>query len=240
MKNIDLFKIREPTNKEWGEPGRHVRFFMHIISIALGGVKIENAYTLSTSPPSSNFVELVLGGSDSKVPSSTPIETESGRDTTLEGMIERLAREAATKVYNPRRASFDGGDDGQILARVTVNLAPTSDIKVFVNGGVIFIRRMSFDIGLRIDQSLFEHDRAENYAFVLAVEDCVKSGVVAASRLQGESHTTLSPFKQEEASSIDKGDVLQNDSLFQVWLNPLCSFEDFISITPGQPVLIRR
>jgi hypothetical protein len=231
---IDLFTVREPTDSEWGSPGRHVSLYLHVISLAPGPVNMEDVYTFAHCAPSSNSISLVLNPNDQTAQTTTPIETESGREKTLEAMIGRCAREAGAKAYSPKLSSFNGSLRCQILGRFTVNVVPTKDIKVFANGGCVFIRKMSFDLGLRVDQTHIAVDRAKNFVFALAVEDCVKCRVFAASRRPGDEHTELVALVQPAETAEDPSDVVQNNSIISVWLGPLFPFDDFAAMKPGE------
>ncbi len=234
--SIDLFTVREPTDQEWGAPGRHIDFYMHVISISLANFKTHDTFTFNFAQPSSTAIDLRLGEGDQE--SSTLIKTESGQDKSLEALIRRTARDAAVKAYSPVILRLGDNDECEALYRVEVNVVPSKPIEVFANGGIIFVPRMTFDIGIRISQIHFQHDRAKNYVFVLAVEDCIRRCVTAAARLDGETQTTLSPL----SSTPDQpnSDVLQNGSIFQVWLKPLFTFDDFVDLVPGKALLLPR
>jgi hypothetical protein len=231
---IDLFTVREPTDTEWGAPGRHVSLYLHVISIAPGPVNMGDVYTFAHCAPFSNSISLVLNQNEQAAQTTTPIETESGKDKTLEAMIARCAREAAAKAYSPKLASFNGSLRGQILGRFTVNVVPTNDIKVFANGGCVFIRKMSFDVGLRVDQTHIAVDRAKNFVFALAVEDCVKRRVFAVSRRPGDERTELVALAQPTETARNPGDIIHNNSIISVWLGMLFSFDDFATMKPGE------
>ncbi len=231
---IDLFTVREPTDNEWGAPGRHVSLFLHIISLAPGPVTIEKAYTFPYCAPTSNNVELVIGDAGPKPATHTVIETESGNDKTLEAMIAARAHDAAHKVYRPQLASFNRSLRGQILYRVNVNVVPTKDVKVFVHGGCLFIHRMSFHLGIRIDQSHIAVDRAKAFVFALAVENCVKRQVFAASRRPGDAYTELVELPGPDRSEESQGEIVKNNSIISVWLGPMSAFDDFASLNIGE------
>ena len=232
--NIDLFTIREPTDTEWGAPGRHVNLYLHIVSLAPGPVLIEDAYTFSHCAPTTNNIEIVLGEGGSKPPTHTEIETESGKDKTIEEMIARRAQDAAKQVYQPKLASFNGSLHGQILYRVNVNVVPTKDIKVMANGGIVFIRKMSFQLGLRIDQSKLTIDRAKNFIFALAIENCVSQQVFAASRRPGDTLTKLVAISKPDEISDQNGEIVQNNSIITVCLATMFSFDDFVELKVGE------
>jgi hypothetical protein len=58
-------------------------------------------------------------------------------------MIARCAHDAAKLTDIPKLSSFNGSPNCQILARLNVNVVPSKDIKVFANGGCIFIILLS-------------------------------------------------------------------------------------------------
>jgi hypothetical protein len=231
---IDLFTVREPTDTEWGAPGRHVSLYLHVISLAPGLVSVDQAYTYPHCAPTSNHIEIVIGDAGPKPATHTKIETESGKDKTLEEMITRCAHDAAKQAYSPKLASFNGSLNCQILARVNVNVVPTKDVKVFANGGCLLIRKMSFQLGLRIAQAHISVDRGANYLFALAVENCVNRQVFAASRRHGETRTELIELSKPVDSPEVRGDILQNNSIMSVWLGAMFPFDDFLSFKPGE------
>ena len=231
---IELYKVREPTENEWGPLGRHVNLYLHLISLALGPVTIAEAYPDPANPPTSNVIALTLDPNTKSDSATTPIEAESGKDKTLEGFLARLAEKAAKQIYLPRLASFDGSLRGKILTRRNVTIEQTRDIKVFVSGGCVLVRRMSFEIGLCIDQSHLAFDRARNFVFALAVENCVKREVFAASRRIGDQQTELYPLNQPNISSEQQGDVVRNNSIISIWLGAMFSFDEYRELQVGE------
>jgi len=232
--NIDLFTVREPTDSEWGAPGRHVNLYLHIVSLAPGPVNIEDVYTYAHCAPTSNNIEIVLGEGGPKPLTHTAIETESGNDKTIEEMIARRAQDAAKQVYQPKLASFNGSLRGRMLYRFNVNVVPTKDIKVMANGGCVFIRKMSLQLGLRIDQSQIAVDRAENFVFALAIENCVNQKVFAASRRPGDALTEIFAISKPDEVPERQGEIVQNNSIITVWLGSMFSFDDFVALKVGE------
>ena len=232
---IELFKVREPTAREWGEPGRHIDFYLHMLSISLGPVRPEGTTVLGVTNPK---LDLRLG--DGGDESSTPIIADGRPDTkTLEALIKEMAIDSAQKVYLAKIMTFEGGGrEGEALVHIQVNYLPKVPAQVQANGGTIFMPKMFISVGLRITQTRFQFDRAEKHTFVLAVEDCVRRTVTAASRLDGEEITVLTPLSGEPPANA--GDVLQNGSVISVWLGPLHDFKDFADIPPGKVRMIPK
>ena len=234
---IELYKVREPTDSEWGSLGRHVNLYLHLISLAPGPVSIAEAFSDPANPPSSNVISLTLDA-NAKGSATTPIETESGKDSTLEGLIARLTEKAAKQIYTPKLASFGGSLRGKVLTRRHVTIEQTGDIKILVGGGRVLVRRMSFEMGLCIDQSHLAFDRARNFTFALAVENCVKRRVFAASRRIGEQRTELYPLGDLEMSPDNQADVIRNNSIISIWLGTMFSFEDYLALQVGETKFI--
>jgi Restriction endonuclease len=67
---IELFRVREPTVEEWGRPGRHIDFYLHVLSVALGPLRIEGTFTIDPLRPTSTTLALSLGDGASE--SHTP------------------------------------------------------------------------------------------------------------------------------------------------------------------------
>ncbi|WP_167530900.1 restriction endonuclease [Paraburkholderia agricolaris] len=229
--SIDLFLVRDLTNDEWGAPGKIIDFFLHVISISIGGFSTERTFSLPGSQPTSTRMDLRLGNAETN--SSTPITWPGRSFKTLEEGIEHAAKDAAQKVYQPAAFSADGKFDATLRARVTVNLAPPKPIVAKINDGTIFIPSATLHIGISINQSRMIFDRAKNLAFALAVEDCVRNTVTAAARSVGEETTMLNQLNApQHVSGNDK--PLENGTIFSVWVAGFQNFDEFAGLNPGE------
>jgi hypothetical protein len=83
-------------------------------------------------------------------------------------------------------------------------------------GGTVFIPAITFDVGISAYQTRFQLDRGARFAFVLAVEDCVRGVTTAATRERGEQFTNLLPL--HVAGAEGRADVLINGSIMSLWL----------------------
>jgi hypothetical protein len=229
---IELFKVREPTAQEWGAPGRHIDFYLHVNSVSIGQVRPEETFILDQFRPSSTTLALQLGNDGNE--SVTPAICDGRPETkTLEELIKVLAHDSAVKVYRPTAMAFEGGsDEGEAFVHIQVNYLPKQPVQAQANGGIVFIPKMFLSVGLRVSQTRMKFDRAENYAFVLAVEDCVRRVVTAASRREGDTITLLTPLADQAPPSTEQ--PLQNGSILSVWLKSLHSFENFADVPPGK------
>lgn len=227
--NIDLFKVRNLTDKEWGLPGRNFDMFLHVNSISIGNMRLHNTFSHLGSEPDSPNIDIHLGNPNTK--SRTKIICEGKPDKTLEELIDRVARESAQKVFESKPIKFENGFEGEVRCKININIQPLKPIQTLINNGVIFIPQITFELGLLINQTRIQHDRAEKYAFALAIENCIKQTVTAASRKPNDTSTTLHPL--EKKTEIDKADIYQNGSLMTLWVEGYEPFEKFGEIEPG-------
>jgi hypothetical protein len=95
-----------------------------------------------------------------------------------EGAEKALARAMETTFI------INGGEECTRYFHVGVNLVPPQGVYTVVVAPqrVLMSSKISFDLGLKISQSRITHDRAEQYRFALALENCVNGVVSAASR----------------------------------------------------------
>lgn len=233
---ISLYQIREPTDLEWGLPGRHIDLWLQFLQISIGEPAMPGTM-VAGPPPVDNRLALQLGDGGS----TTAISKSCLNEPTLEKLIERLARESARVAYQPVRLDFgEGVYDGIYRARFRVNFAPEQPVECPRDGAVILIPRIEFDVGLRVNQSRMQIDRGERYAFVLAVEDCVNKVVSTASR-EEDGKTILQPARTEPP---DPEDTLKNGSILQVWLKGYADFAEFVDLPrsdgPGQSLRLNR
>lgn len=221
--NISLYQIREPTDLEWGLPGRHLDLWLQTISIAIGELTFPGALAAGALPANNNL-DIRLGFEGPGI----PVVVDGLDVKTVEELLERLARESARNAYAAQRIDFgDGEFKGVHRARFHVSFAPATPVERPHEGGKLLFPRIEFDVGLRIDQSRIQIDRAERYAFVLAVEDCVKKVVQTASRGTDEDRTVIHEHSPRPA---DREDVFQNGTIAVMWLEGFAPFTEFASM----------
>ena len=229
--NIDLFKVRDLTAEEWGSPGKTFDMFLQVNSIAIGNISFHNTFSHRPLKQSNCHLDLHLG--DAKT--STLIIGEGKLDKTLEEMIERVAVESAHKSYTSTPVRFGNDFEGEMCYRVNVDVHPTTPIRIEINSDTIFIPRITFDIGVKISQTRILVDRTSNLKFALAIEDCVRRTVTAASRHISNNTTKLTAI-QVAVPKVPE-DVYKNGSLMTVWVNGFIPFDDFADLELGQIVI---
>jgi hypothetical protein len=225
--NISLYKLREPTDEEWGLPGRKVDIWLHCVSVGIGNFQVHDSTIINAKPGQS--IAFNFEFNETGPVSKTLMKMEGKPDQTIEDIILRMTREAVALVYKPRKLSFDGKFDGVVKSVIRMNVEPKTPMMLFKDGATVLVSRYSFSLGVKVSQSRFQVDRAIPYAFVLAVEDCVKNTVTTASRRKGTEITQLSAVDQEEPI----GSVFQSGSLISVFIGPFEHFSEFDGIQPG-------
>lgn len=223
---IDLFKVRQPTDAEWGLPGRKIDLFIRVVAISIGALEFVGAFAIPEFAPKSTSLNLRLDDN----PTQTKMRFKGCDNETLEALIGRIARDASGKLLPRAQVKFqDGSYDGCIFIRSKVNIEPKDrPIQAYINDGHVFIPRITFDIGVKIDQSFLSLDRADGYAFILCLEDCVKSTVTRAIRRKDELKTSLMPVKVKPLEVNDE--IVQNHSIISVEMKDLYSFAEFENV----------
>ena len=231
--NIELFTVRELTDEEWGLPGKVVDIFLQVNGVSVGNPQFLSTFSFSGFEPRNPSLNITIGNPDSD--SRTPMFKEGDPEKTLEEYLSRIARESAGKFYQSRPVVLrNGGYDGKLLLRGKVNVAPKAPIRIEVNGGIIMVSRIEFDVGLIINQSRIVIDRSNNYFFALAVENCVRDRAAYAAKKSSEAVTVIEPITIPDSMNSD--DVVKNGSLISVWVKGFESFDQFAGLSYGQLV----
>lgn len=225
--NIELFKLREPTDKEWGSPGRHVDFYLQFVSRSLANLQV---YGLMAIPMQVGARKLDIGLG---VPESeTTIVPRDGCDAkTLEALIHLCTWQAVRKILGPISVLFDGKDgERRIWNRVEFPFPSPVQIPIMGNG-VVIVPKISLDLGIKLKQMRIQKDRGEHQLFVLAVEDCVRGNVTLAARQTGQQATALiAPSITAEVEGR-----FENGSILSFALQPLDPFDEFSALPKGEP-----
>ena len=97
-----------------------------------------------------------------------------------------------------------------------VNVLPDVPFRVPMNGEILIIPKISFDVAIKIVQSRITVDRAKQYKFALALENYVTGTISAASRsLDPDALTTLAELGRKEPLPTDEAPFV-NGSLLRV------------------------
>jgi len=232
---IELYKVREPTDEEWGLPGRVIDFFMQYFQRSIGNVKLHNTMAVgNTAVP----IHLKLALGESETESKTPTINKDGTPgRTLEELLSQAASKALDEFTKGSFVLCDGIDCTRYMMGA-VNLEPPEPYLVPLENVLAIIPKISFDLGIKIQQSRFMHDRGKDFMFILAVENCVRDGVSLAHRLNDVTHTKLIPISPKD--SANKEDTLKNGSVMKIVLKGYFLFDEMAGLQPVNLEEIRR
>jgi hypothetical protein len=210
--NIDLFTVRDLTAEEWGLPGRVIDFYLQIIQPSIGNPVFHTPLVIGV--PSNDPISINLEFNENGPTSTTPLVIDDGTigKKSLEMHFAESAEKALAQALE-RNFIINGGAECTRYLSMEVNLLPNSPFKVVLGQRVLMSPKITFDLAIKISQSRISHDRAEQYKFALAVENCVNGTVSAASRLRDATVTTLAQLDVKPEASEG---VLQNGSIFRV------------------------
>lgn len=228
--SISLFLLREPTPEEWGLPGRHIDIWLHVIALSVGNFSLPGATALWLGKGLPPALNLALCMDEGERRSQTRISARDVPEVTLEGLLDRVARRSAAAVYRPVRIDLGGKEEGEHRIVIPVTFAPETATQLFVNGLVLTVPRIQFDLGICIHQSHLEMDRHSGHAFVLAVENCVDKSVRTALRRTEDLHTTVNapPARPRPEDATNPPEpVWQNGSMITSWLKNFVDFGSF-------------
>ncbi|MGA7385982.1 MAG: hypothetical protein WBW81_15210 [Methylocella sp.] len=101
-----------------------------------------------------------------------------------------------------------------------------------MNGEILIIPKISFDVAIKIIQSRITVDRAKQYKFALALENYVTGTISAASRsLDPDALTTLAELGRKEPNPTNEVPFV-NGSLLRVRVEGFFPFEETKGLSP--------
>lgn len=222
--NIGLFRLRPLEDDEWGKPGRHVDLWLHFVTISIGA--FEAPGSMRAGPVPTGPLAIILDATDGDRSTQTPLEILGQPETTLETLLIDTARNSARAIYTPVVMDFNGAETGELKRKFKVRFKPKFAAAVSTMGTVLLLPEMTYELGLKVSQTRIQADRGGDYAFVLAVEDCVSQAVTIASRTTSDGETTFNE-KEPETSTEEP---FQNGSIASIWLAGMTPFEEFRDI----------
>lgn len=230
--SISLFKVRELTPEEWGLPGRHIDFWMHVIGVSFGNLSFEQPITFQGYEPKKSNVELRF---DRENRSWTPINLQTPAERTLEDLIENSVKRAAQQMYRPvvyKNPLTGEVENIEMRMKTMAQIGSHSGIVTLHAGGVVVFNTIFCEVCLDVLQSRFQFDRGASSIFSFAVEDCISRGVHSVQRLAGEELTHISILQVGAAEETEE--VLKNGSILQMWTSGYQDFKKYEHLQFGQ------
>jgi len=213
-KGIELFVVRDLSDKEWGLPGKVIDFYLHVISKTIVKVDVKNtkvAYQVGTEQKEQTALLLVFGCKSKK---HLIVSFHKDKHRTLEDYLE-AACDHAIDEFQKKAFIINGGEECTRYFLVDVNMQfPDSELQVVNGTTVLYVPRIELAVGIKVSQSRFVLDRSEKYLFVLAIEDCVNNQVYAACKREGSPEAQWVRIKSDTLSHQDE--VLVNGSVLRI------------------------
>ena len=226
--NIELFLVRDLSPQEWGLPGRVIDLFLQVIQSSIGNIEFPNATAVSLLSASSPIAFAMEFGSEGPV-SATPLLFRS-EFSTLEERLYAAAQEALQQ-FTQECFTINGGEECTRYMLGHVNLEPEAPFVIPQNGLTLNVPKIEFDLGIKISQSRITFDRAQNYIFALAIENCVTGVCSSASRPVNADRTTLARIIPEKnQQEVESGEVLENGSVLRVYIKALFPFQEMAGL----------
>ena len=215
---ISIFTIRELNDKDWGEPGRIIDFYMQFFSRAITNCRFNAEAIMPIHPLATNIVIIPNG------PTKTTHQLfydngEPGKK--LEEVIDEAAKEGLSKFLNGKSFLINSGSDGisyLLLKNLTIRFEKQR--RLSNAGTVLILKELIFDLGVRIDQLRFRRDRMDNFKYAVIIEDAISNKQFFGHRKKDEAHSAIT----EHSADTSSGEALKNGSVMQIfttlWFDP--------------------
>ncbi|MCD9469545.1 restriction endonuclease [Photobacterium phosphoreum] len=233
-KNIDIYVIRDLKPEEWGMPGRDIEFYVQIFSKSI--VSIDCHDTMIAKPEGvdthyNNELSLCFGAKDHvlhdiksiepktgqlqtiSVPNNQIVSSHKKKGFTLEEYLESAATHGQSSVTN-NAFLINNGEECTRYLSVTVNM-PFKEkgelLKVISKGQLIYIPKITMEVGIKVHQFKFRHDRGSNLLYALAVEDCIGNNSFSISKEKNKSEVHWQKISKESntTTSLVNGSILK-------------------------------
>jgi hypothetical protein len=230
---IDLFLVRELTDEEWGFSGRMFELILQTISRSVGHLRFHDVEGVLASPLAINLAK-------GPTRTATPTQKADGAEgPSLEDLISRTSRDALQSFTEPT-FTINGGTDCTRYMQGEVSVAPPDGIRVVSGGQVVHVARITYTLGIKYVQWRFTYDRAKDYVFALALEDCIRNSVTASARRVASDRSQLTSLVNDGAGAAQERFV--NGSVAKILLDDWFPFEELASLDPvtGPPSLQKQ
>jgi hypothetical protein len=229
---VEVVKVREFSDEEWGHPGRFIDFYMQYFQRSIGEPNLTAGVQVMRdgSVPPTPSLHIQIGGEEGETDTSaTPlVNADATPGDTLEKLIIRKSAEAMNQVIQGHHFDLGTGDEEVTqYAKVTVNVEPPTPLVVRVDGLYVMISKISFQLGLKIIQTRFKLDRKAQYEFAFAVESKVTGKVTEATRKRGEATTDLYPWMKIGVPAGEK--AVENGSFMKFGLKGFFAFDEMLN-----------
>jgi hypothetical protein len=222
QKGIDLFLVRDLTDKEWGLPGRVVSFYLHIYGAQVTSFQ-QTAQLIATVPNPPASIELpLIFRPDGQLDETMTLRsiTDGGRGPNLLRVIAE-ARQAAMQGLSPNIGVLEEGNDASrsFLVPIDIDLCSSPYQDLHRPYGVVRMERMAVELIVTVNQSLFEYDRGSSFDLAVAVENYVTQQRSVVTRSTDSSPLVVVELGEPPSEGTHE-DLVENGMLFRVFTEP--------------------
>lgn len=225
-KNIDIFIVRDIYEDEWGEPGRHISFYMQTFHSKIEDISIGNPGFFSPTGQMPTTARLDFGiffSQNQEYPDHFNLISISETGIEKGPNFVKLLIDVRNDLLNQFRQGVNGviqseNDNAEIAYETKITLDFSEyKFRYFKHGeGFISFDNFSFILHQSILQTKFEFDRASTMDFAMIVENYITNQRNYASKRKDESNMKLSePIVKSEANP---NDALKNGSILKLSL----------------------
>lgn len=232
-KNIDIFVVRELTNEEWGLPGRRIHFYMHLYASKFNHISFKNAYLIPLVKNYSTSLNLNIeitkeGNSDEELYLYSIEDGSKGKH--LINLLSDHQNELVHKISEGINTPFEKGSKDAslaILSDVEIDFRNYEYRQLRFSHGAVNIDRITCKLLTHVNQTVFHFDRAENLNIALVIENYINKQKHIVSQTKDQTNIQISENLTNKLiqEKIAKGDVLENESILKVYVEPWVNIE---------------
>lgn len=219
-KDIELFIVRDLTDREWGLPGRAVWLYLHLYAARIENLQPDaELMAVVPNPPKTLGLNLKIGPGSDRDPAHVLQAPGAGAKgpnllTLLYEARDRILRGLAAQIR-----LLDGGEVSRAF-RVPVEIDLTDyPFREIPNAfGFLRLSRLRFELLAVVAQSRLDFDRGKGLDLALAVENYVTRERDRVIR-RGEA-TELEVVEVAECEEFAGVEALENGTVFQVFTEP--------------------
>ena len=228
--NINIFKVRDLSQEEWGSSGRYLDYYIHYYYRSGVQMDLREIHGAALDPrflTTPITIDLELGTNTPKHTMRSSVDMSPMK--SLEEVIDRVSYQTLTDSFrNDFCFNEDRCDKSYDVTRELV-FEPTRWLNT--EAGELLISKLDLRITLSVRQERFHYDRMTPFTIATVIENCVDNTVHLATRRAGKDITSYEPLHAPHP----RADKLKNGMVFKVWL-PGWGYPRDVDFVEGQAV----
>lgn len=218
-KGIELYVVRDLTDQEWGLPGRHLHFYLHLAAAELRHVRLAATATPLVDEWEPDLeLHIDLRPEQALDPQFDLFSTRTGeRGANMVGLLSeahRLLLSFVSEVQPAREWSQQG--ILQLSARAELDLTHTPFCQLRLQKAAVRISRVGFEFVTHMSRSEISVDRGSKLDFAVMVENYVNDQRTIAHRRKQGARIQMSAHQADTSTD----DPLKNGSIFKMQCSP--------------------